>query len=148
MHAPGYPHDMDIMSLIAVGAAAAAILGVASRARRSTMLSRERRDYIPLVQPAGGRAFRVVVAGARPRIVRKCSIGERLQLVPEPSNPSNKRTVGVFRRSGEQVGYLPRGHGLSKEIMDDRVSAVVDHISAVTLAKPIRSLVLKVTVRD
>ncbi|HUL07243.1 MAG TPA: HIRAN domain-containing protein [Candidatus Acidoferrum sp.] len=141
---------MDIMSLIAVGAAAAAILGVAvaSRARRSTMLSRERRDYIPLVQPAGGRAFRVVVAGARPRIVRKCSIGERLQLVPEPSNPSNKRTVGVFRRSGEQVGYLPRGHGLSKEIMDDRVSAVVDHISAVTLAKPIRSLVLKVTVRD
>jgi len=141
---------MDIMSLIAVGAAAAAILGVAvaSRARRSTMLSRERRDYIPLVQPAGGRAFRVVVAGARPRIVRKCSIGERLQLVPEPSNPSNKRTVGVFRRSGEQVGYLPRGHGLSKDIMDDRVSAVVDHISAVTLAKPIRSLVLKVTVRD
>jgi hypothetical protein len=112
------------------------------------MLSHERGRYIPLVQPAGGRAFRVVVAGARQKITRKCSIGERLQLVPDSGNPSNKRTVGVFRQSGEQVGYLPRGHGLSKEIMDGRVSAVIDNISAVTLAKPIRSLVLKVTVRD
>jgi hypothetical protein len=54
----------------------------------------------------------------------------------------------VFRQSGEQVGYLPRGHGLLKEIMDGRVSTVVDNISAVTLAKPKRSLVLKMTVRD
>jgi hypothetical protein len=68
--------------------------------------------------------------------------------VPEPGNPSNKRTVGVFRQSGEQVGYLPRGHGLLKEITDGRVSAVVDAIRARTLAKPARSLVLKVTVRD
>jgi hypothetical protein len=141
---------MDIGSLIAVGAAAAVVLGVvvAWRARRSIVLSHERGRYIPLVQPAGGRAFRVVVAGTRQTIIRKCSIGERLQLVPDPSNPSNKRTVGVLRQSGERVGYLPRGHGLLKEIMDGRVSTVVDNISAVTLANPIRSLVLKVTVRD
>jgi hypothetical protein len=142
---------MDIESLIAVAAAAAVILGVVVagwRARRSIMLSHERGDFIPLMQPAGGRAFRTVVAGARQRIIRKCSIGERLQLVPEPGNPSDKRTVGVFRQSGEQVGYLPRGHRLLKEIMDDRISVVVDNISVVTLAKPIRSLVLKLTVRD
>ena len=139
---------MDIVSLIAVGAAAAVVLGVVAwRARRSMMLSHERGDCIPLVQPAGGRAFRVVVAGARQRIIRKCSVGERLQLVPEPGNPSNKHSVGVFRQSSEQVGFLPRGHGLLKEIMDGRVSAVVDTISAATLAKPARSLVLIVTVR-
>ena len=81
-------------------------------------------------------------------MIRKCSIGERLQLVPEPGNPSNKRAVGVFRQSGEQVGYLPRSHGLLKETMDGRVSAVVDTISAATLAKPARSLGLIVTVQD
>jgi hypothetical protein len=101
-----------------------------------------------LAQPAGGRTIRLGVAGARQRMIRKCSIGERLQLVPEPGNPSNKRAVGVFRQSGEQVGYLPRSHGLLKETMDGRVSAVVDTISAATLAKPARSLVLIVTVRD
>ena len=141
---------MDIVSLVAVGATSAVVLGVvvACGVRRSMRLSHERRDHIPLVQLAGGRAFRVVVAGPRQRIIRRCSIGERLQLTPEPGNPSSKRTVGVVRQSGEQVGYLPRGHGLLKEIMDGRVSAVVDNISPVTLARPIRSLVLKVTVRE
>ncbi len=98
---------MDMALLIAVGAAVAIVFGVlVMRGTRKQMVrSHEHGDDVPLAQPAGGRAFRLGVAGPRQRIIRKCSIGERLQLVPEPGNPSNKRTVGV---SGEQVGYLPR----------------------------------------
>jgi hypothetical protein len=141
---------MDMALRVAVGVVVAVVFGVlvAWRTGKSMMLSHERGDDVPLAQPAGGRAFRLGVAGPRQRIIRKCSIRERLQLVPEPGNPSNKRTVGVFRQSGEQIGYLPRGHGLLKEITDGRASAVVDAIRARTLAKPAMSLVLKVTVRD
>lgn len=141
---------MDTAPLIAIGAAAAVIFGVllASRTRKPMMPSPEPGDDGPLAPPAGNRTLRLGVAGARQRIIRKCSIGERLQLVPEPGNPSDKRTVRVCRQSGEQVGYLPRGHGLLKQIMDGRASAVVDAIRARTLAKPAMGVVLLVIVRD
>jgi hypothetical protein len=140
---------MDMALLIAVGAAVAVVFDalVVRRTRKQMVLSYEHGDDVPLAQPAGGRAFRLGVAGPRQRIIRKCSVGESLQLVPEPGNPGNKRTVGVFRQSGEQVGYLPRGHGLLKEIIDGRVSAVVDAIRAGTSANPARSVVLAVTMR-
>jgi hypothetical protein len=141
---------MDMGLLIAVGAAVAVVFGVfvVSRTRRPTVPPHEPGDDVSIARPAGSRTYRLGLAGARQRIIRKCSIGERLQLAPDLGNPSNKRTVGVFRQSGEQVGYLPRGHGLLKEIMDGRVAAVVDTIRAGTLAKPARGMVLAVTVRD
>ncbi len=141
---------MDMALLIAVGAAVAVVFGafVVSRTRKPTVPPHEHGDDVSVARPAGSRTYRLRVAGARQRIIRKCSIGERLQLAPDLGNPSNKRTVGVFRQSGEQVGYLPRGHGLLKEIMDGRVAAAVDTIRAGTLTKPARGMVLAVTVRD
>jgi HIRAN domain len=141
---------MDMALLIAVGAAVAGVFGVfvASRTGTPTVPRHERDHDVSVERSAGSRTYRLGLAGARQRIIRKCSIGERLQLVPDLGNPSNKRTVGVFRQSGEQVGYLPRGHGLLKEIMDGRVAAAVDTIRAGSLAKPARGMVLAVTVRD
>jgi hypothetical protein len=71
-----------------------------------------------------------------------------MQLVPEPDNPHDKRAVKVCRQSGEQVGYLPRGHGLFKKIKEGRVSAVIDGIRGGTRDKPNVGLVLAVTVRN
>ena len=66
----------------------------------------------------------------------------------EPDSPYDKRAVKVCRQSGEQVGYLPRGHGLFKKIVDGRVSAVIDGIRGGTRGKPYVGVVLAITVKD
>lgn len=37
----------------------------------------------------------------------KCSLGEELKLVPEPTNPYDPNAIKVCRTNGEQLGYLP-----------------------------------------
>ena len=110
----------------------------------------------PMPQIGGSRTFRLGVAGesydnadgtSRQRIIRMCSAGEPMQLVPEPENPHDNRAVKVCRQSGEQVGYLPSGHGLFKKVKDGRVSVVVDGIHGGTREKPSSGLVLAITVR-
>jgi hypothetical protein len=40
----------------------------------------------------------------RQEVIRRCSIGEELKLVPEPDNPFDDRVVKVCRQDGEQIG--------------------------------------------
>jgi hypothetical protein len=69
-------------------------------------------------------------------------------LLPEPSNTYDHLAVKVCRQSGEQLGYLPAGHGLTKRIRAGRVSAEIDSIIGGTRSKPSRGVVLAITVED
>jgi len=56
-------------------------------------------------------SFFTTVAGVshegRQRIVKRCSIGERLILVPDPNNRFDKGAIKVMRSNGEQLGFIP-----------------------------------------
>lgn len=61
--------------------------------------------------------FNTLVAGAtktnpdgtsRQKIIKKIAKGESLELVREPENPYDENAVAVFRKTGEQVGYISR----------------------------------------
>lgn len=43
---------------------------------------------------------------SRQEIVKRCTVGEQLQLVREPMNAYDTRAVQVCRMNGEQLGYL------------------------------------------
>ena len=45
----------------------------------------------------------------RQRIIRRCRVGEFLDLIPEPDNPYDESAVKVCRMTGEQLGYLAAG---------------------------------------
>jgi len=62
------------------------------------------------------RQFHLRVAGVsyRQDVVRRCSVGERLKLVPEPTNKFDPKAVMVCRLNGEQLGYIQRGRCTKK----------------------------------
>jgi hypothetical protein len=57
------------------------------------------------------RTFRTKVAGVsfkgRQRIVAKCSQGELLKLVRDPTDRYDKGAIKVERLNGEQLGFIP-----------------------------------------
>lgn len=53
---------------------------------------------------------------ARRDILRKCSIGEEVELIPEPENLFDANAVKVCRSNGEQLGYLPARSQLAKKL--------------------------------
>ena len=44
----------------------------------------------------------------RQQIIKICTAGEKIKLIREPNNPHDVCAIGVFRESGEQIGYLAR----------------------------------------
>jgi len=44
----------------------------------------------------------------RQQIIKICTAGEKIKLIREPNNPHDLCAIGVFRESGEQIGYLAR----------------------------------------
>jgi hypothetical protein len=44
----------------------------------------------------------------RQQIIKMCIAGEKIILIREPNNPHDVCTIGVFRKSGEQIGCLAR----------------------------------------
>jgi hypothetical protein len=127
------------------------------RTRHTTTPSDASGDDAALAQPERGRSFRLGVAGesydnpdgtSRQSIIRRCRVGEPVQLIPDLDNQHDMLAVKVCRQSGEQIGYLPRGHRLWRKLMDGRVSAVIDGVHGGTRGKPSRGVVLAVTVRD
>ena len=44
----------------------------------------------------------------RQQIIKMCTTGEKIKLIREPNNPYDVCAIGVFRESGEQIGYLAR----------------------------------------
>jgi tetratricopeptide (TPR) repeat protein len=62
---------------------------------------------------------------SRQQIIRKCSVGERLMLVPDLDNKHDKNAVKVCRANNEQIGYL------KAELAPDISSLLVDYKSRV-----------------
>ena len=69
---------------------------------------------------SSNRSFRKQVHGifhenddgtSRQKIIRGCTGGEELQLVPEPNNPVDPGAVKICRMNGEQIGYWPADGG-------------------------------------
>jgi hypothetical protein len=88
--------------------------------RRHEAYCEEIREYVNLPSPVENADLwhgLVDVAGmsypnrdgtSRAEIVQRCVIGEQVQLIPEPKNPYDPNAVMVCRKTGEQIGYLPR----------------------------------------
>jgi hypothetical protein len=57
------------------------------------------------------RSFFTKVAGVtfegRQRIIGRCSVGERLRLVRDPTDRYDKGAIKVIRLNGEQLGFVP-----------------------------------------
>jgi len=64
--------------------------------------------------PSGRHALYYVPGETEPRSVKayasvpQVDFFERVVLEPEPDNPHDRNAIRVLRRSGEQLGYLPR----------------------------------------
>lgn len=45
----------------------------------------------------------------RQSIIKRCTVGEELRLVPEPDNPFDSSAIRVCRLNGETIGYIKSG---------------------------------------
>lgn len=54
--------------------------------------------------------------GERQEIIKRCRVGDKLDLIREPDNPHDAYAVKVCRQTGEQIGYIP-AH-LAREISE------------------------------
>lgn len=54
---------------------------------------------------------------SRQEIIKRCRIGELLELVPEPDNPVDKNALALRRNTREQVGYVSAE--IAKELSGD-----------------------------
>jgi hypothetical protein len=43
---------------------------------------------------------------SRQTILRRCFPNENVDLIPEPTNPKDPYAIAVYRKTGEQIGYL------------------------------------------
>jgi hypothetical protein len=71
----------------------------------------------------------------RQQIIKMCTVGEKIKLIREPNDSHDVCTIGVFRESGEQIGYLARDVAAYPELayhMDigGEVSAKIKQIMA------------------
>lgn len=74
---------------------------------------------MPNARDSTGRCFNLHVVGVSHRnkdgtkrqdVVRSCSAGEIVQLVPEPDNPYDHDAIRVCRLTGEQIGYIDQAN--------------------------------------
>jgi hypothetical protein len=84
-----------------------------ARGTSVTLLSSGVIGRLPFME---ARQFHLRVAGVsyRQDVVRRCSVGERLKLVPEPTNIVDPKAVMVCRLNGEQLGYIQAGRCTKK----------------------------------
>ena len=71
----------------------------------------------------------------RQQIIKMCVAGEKIILIREPNNPHDVCAIGVFRESGELIGYLAKHVSNYPELayhmdMGGEVSAKVEKIIA------------------
>lgn len=45
----------------------------------------------------------------RQSIIKRCTVGEELRLIPEPDNPFDSCAIRVCRLNGETIGYIGSG---------------------------------------
>jgi hypothetical protein len=65
-------------------------------------------------QQVHGVTFKNDDGSSRQRIIKECSVGEVIELVPEPDNRYDSDAVKVCRQNGDQLGYLPSGHRMAE----------------------------------
>lgn len=75
-----------------------------------------------------GRIFRTKIAGiihnnsngkSRQEILRKCSVGESLVLQRDYGNTFDEYAIAVLRKTGEQIGFVPRHAAFRHPAMND-----------------------------
>jgi len=75
-----------------------------------------------------GRTFRTKIAGiiynnsngiSRQEILRNCSVGESLVLKRDYGNTFDEHAVAVLRKTGEQIGFVPRHVAFRHPAMND-----------------------------
>jgi len=75
-----------------------------------------------------GRTFRTKIAGiidnnsngtSRQEILRKCSVGESLLLQRDYGNTFDEYAIAVLRKTGEQIGFVPRYAAFRHPAMND-----------------------------
>lgn len=54
-----------------------------------------------------GESFQNEDGSSRQEILKRCKIGEPIQLIHSP-HPKDKYAVRVYRMNGEQIGYIPK----------------------------------------
>lgn len=66
---------------------------------------------IPVESSHAAKSFFTKIAGVtfegRQRIIPRCSEGESLRLVRDPTNPYDRGAIKVMRLNGEQLGFIP-----------------------------------------
>jgi hypothetical protein len=120
----------------------ALVLSIVSKAEKAQSTSTvhvemrgpEARTPIQGLAPDETRRFYMQVHGifhknddgsSRQKIIKSCTVGEEIDLIPEPENSFDTDAVKVCRKNGEQLGYLPSAHRLAKNgelVADYRVT--------------------------
>jgi hypothetical protein len=94
-----------------------------------------------------GVTFRNYDGSSRQGSLRRCVKGEPILLIPEPSNPIDREAVMVCRKTGEQLGYLPRDSGLAATIRNGEfVSATLDRVTWGEPGNPVLGAILNISV--
>jgi endonuclease YncB( thermonuclease family) len=126
---------------------------------RHTRYRQTRRDP-PRVEPCdpSSGSFLLDVAGecfvnndgsSRHEILARCRPGEPITLRPEPLNSRYRGAIQVLRaETGEQIGYLPRGHGLAAGIKQGDITARLHAVHGGVPGRPNRGAVLEITSRQ
>lgn len=52
----------------------------------------------------------------RQDVLKRTKVGPDVSLVWERDNPHSKTAVAVYNRDGQQLGYLPEGHDLARQV--------------------------------
>ncbi|HEY2361208.1 MAG TPA: HIRAN domain-containing protein [Candidatus Angelobacter sp.] len=83
----------------------------------------ERRHFFKQVH---GIFYKNSDGSSRQKTIKSCSVGEVLELIPEPDNPRDSDAIKVCRKNGDQLGYLPEGHRMSQDgdLTDDYYATV------------------------
>jgi len=97
-----------------------------------------------LVNVVGSR-FGNSDGSSRQEALAKCRRGEPITLRPEPATSPYKGGIQVLRATGEQIGYLPRGHGLGQEIGRGEIRAILHEVYGGMPGKPFMGAVLQIT---
>ena len=98
-----------------------------------------------------GVTFRNPDKRSRQKLLKRCKVGNRLQLIGEPKNKHDKKAVAVYRK-GQQLGYLDRklARKLRKFILRSQLpthtKVKITNLTGGTEGAPIRGAEIKIEI--
>lgn len=75
--------------------------------------------------------------------IKRCKVGEEVEVVHEPTNPHDNRALAVLSKRREVIGYIPRKNWLQEAIHKEGRNCVAHIIS---IASPEQGLPLGVVI--